>query len=47
MDDGHWECEIDYNNDGNVDWYNHYDDCMWDNNSMTHTGAQHGMITLC
>ena len=35
-DDGYWECEVDYDEDGNTDWYNGYENCEWDNNSMTY-----------
>ncbi len=31
-----WECEVDHNDDGNIDGYAYFRDCMWDNNSMTY-----------
>ena len=38
-DNEHWECQVDYDNDGNTDWYNYYEHCEWDNNSMTYLCA--------
>ena len=38
-DDEHWECQVDYDNDGNTDWTSYYEHCEWDNNSMTYLCA--------
>ena len=35
-DDGSWECAVDENGDGNIDYYGEWEYCEWDNNSMTY-----------
>jgi Ca2+-binding EF-hand superfamily protein len=45
-EEGHWECEVDHNDDGNIDHYAHFRDCMWDNSSMTYWCEAHHMPML-